>query len=86
MIVITGATGQLGKLVIEGLLQTVPANHIVAAVRTPAKAKALAEKGVEVREADYTRPETLGKAFAGGTKVLLISGNELGHRFAHTKQ
>jgi NAD(P)H dehydrogenase (quinone) len=80
MIAITGATGALGQLVVEGLLQTVPANQIIAAVRTPEKANALAAKGVQVREADYSRPETLGPAFAGATKVLLISGNELGKR------
>lgn len=80
MIAITGATGQLGTLVVEGLLQKVPANQIVAAVRTPSKAHALAAKGVQVREADYSRPETLTSAFAGVTKVLLISGNEIGQR------
>ncbi len=72
MIAITGATGQLGRLIIEDLLQKVPANQIIAAVRTPAKAAALAAKGVQVREADYSRPETLASAFAGATKILLI--------------
>lgn len=80
MIAITGATGELGKLVVEGLLQTVPANQIIAAVRTPAKAAAFAAKGVRVREADYSRPETLAPAFTGATKLLLISGSELGQR------
>ena len=80
MIVVTGATGQLGKHVIESLLTTIPANQIIAAVRTPAKAGALADKGVQVREADYTRPETLRTAFAGAAKVLLISSNALGKR------
>lgn len=85
MIAITGANGQLGTLVIEGLLQKVPANQIIAAVRTPSKAAALAAKGVQVREADYGRPETLAKAFAGATKVLLVSGTELGQRVAQHK-
>jgi NAD(P)H dehydrogenase (quinone) len=80
MITITGATGQLGTLVVEGLLEKIPANQIIAAVRTPEKAKAFADKGVQVREADYAHPETLKAAFAGATKVLLISGNELGQR------
>lgn len=80
MIAVTGATGQLGTLVIEALLKTVPANQIIAAVRTPSKARAFADKGVQVREADYSRPETLAAAFAGATKVLLISGNEVGQR------
>lgn len=85
MIVITGATGQLGSLVIEQLLQKVPANRIVAAVRTPAKASHLAAKGLDVRLADYSRPETLVTAFAGATKVLLISGNEMGQRIPQHK-
>lgn len=85
MIVVTGATGQLGSLVIEQLLQKVPANQIVAAVRTPAKASQLAAKGIDVRLADYSRPETLTAAFAGATKVLLISGNELGKRIPQHK-
>jgi NAD(P)H dehydrogenase (quinone) len=85
MIVITGATGQLGTLVIESLLQKVPANQIIAAVRTPSKAAALAAKGVQVREADYARPDTLASAFADATKVLLISSNEVGQREAQHK-
>ena len=64
----------------ESLLQRVEANQIIAAVRTPAKAKAIAAKGVQVREADYSRPATLVPALAGATKVLLISSNELGQR------
>lgn len=82
MIAITGATGQLGRLVVEALLEKVAANQIIAAVRTPAKAAAFVEEGVQVREADYSRPETLAAAFKGATKVLLISGNELGQRIA----
>jgi NAD(P)H dehydrogenase (quinone) len=85
MIAVTGATGELGRLVIEGLLKTMPANQIIAAVRTPAKASAFAEKGMVVREADYSRPETLAAAFAGATKVLLISSNEIGKRVEQHK-
>lgn len=80
MIVVTGATGQLGRLVIEALLKTVPANQLIAAVRSPDKAQDLAARGVTVRQADYTRPDTLDTAFAGATKILLISSNELGSR------
>ncbi|GAA3818380.1 SDR family oxidoreductase [Amycolatopsis tucumanensis] len=76
-IVVTGATGQLGRHVVAGLREQLPAGRIVAAVRSPEKA---ADLGVEVREADYDRPETLAAAFAGATKVLLISGNAVGHR------
>ncbi len=80
MIVVTGATGQLGRLVVEDLLTRVPAGQIVAAVRTPEKASDLAERGVKVREADYDRPQTLTSAFEGAEKVLLISGSEVGRR------
>ncbi|MBV8647656.1 SDR family oxidoreductase [Paludibacterium sp.] len=80
MIAITGATGQLGRLVIDALLTRVPANQIVAAVRSPAKAQDLAAKGVIVREADYSRPDTLVSALTGIDKLLLISSNEIGQR------
>lgn len=77
MIVVTGATGQLGKLVVQGLLKTLPVDQVVAAARTPAAATDL---GVEVREADYDRPDTLASAFAGAETVLLVSGSEIGKR------
>lgn len=80
-VVVTGATGRLGRLVIEALLaRGVAARDIVAAVRTPGRAADLAARGVRVREADYGRPETLGDAFAGAGKLLLISSNEVGRR------
>lgn len=82
MIVVTGASGQLGRLVIDRLLQTIPAPEIVAAVRSPDKAADLAAKGVQVRQADYAQPATLEGAFAGAKKVLLISSSEVGQRFA----
>ena len=82
MIVITGASGQLGRLVIEVLLKTVPAGEIVAAVRTPAKVADLAARGVQVRQADYTQPASLDSAFKGADKLLLISSSELGQRAA----
>ena len=80
MIVVTGAAGQLGRLVIDELLKTTGAKDIIAAVRTPAKANSLADRGVQVREADYSRPETLATAFKGAAKLLLISGTDLGKR------
>jgi len=85
MIAITGATGQLGRFVIEALLKKVPAEEIVAAVRTPAKAADLAAQGITVRQADYSQPETLRAAFAGVDKLLLISGSEVGQREAQHK-
>ena len=85
MILVTGATGKLGRLIIEALLEKVPASQVVAAVRNPEKAAGLAARGVQVRKADYSQPETLGPAFAGVEKVLLISSNEVGQRLAqHT--
>ncbi|NMO18393.1 SDR family oxidoreductase [Pyxidicoccus fallax] len=80
MILVTGATGQLGRHVIEQLLQKVPASQVVAAVRNPEKAADLAARGVQVRKADYSQPQTLGAALAGVEKVLLISSNEVGQR------
>ncbi|WP_050475986.1 SDR family oxidoreductase [Herbaspirillum rhizosphaerae] len=82
MIVVTGATGQLGRLVIAALLKTVPAAQIVAAVRSPEKAADLAAQGVQVRRADYGDAASLDAAFQGATKVLLISSNEIGERLA----
>ena len=85
MIVVTGATGKLGRLVVDGLLKKVSASEIVAAVRSPEKAAELKARGVQVREADYSRPETLRAAFEGAEKVLLISSSEVGRRVAqHT--
>jgi len=80
MIVVTGATGQLGRLVIEALLKTQSASEIVAAVRSPEKAADLAALGVQVRRADYNEPATLDAAFKGADKLLLISSSELGQR------
>ncbi|MFD0072095.1 SDR family oxidoreductase [Streptomyces sp. NPDC127166] len=81
-IVVTGATGQLGRLVVDALLETVPAESVAAVVRDKEKAADLAERGVELRIADYSRPETLADAFEAGDRVLLISGSEVGQRVA----
>lgn len=81
MIAVTGATGHLGRLVIEALLArgTAPGN-IVALVRSPDKAADLAARGVVVRPADYHKPETLGPALAGVDKLLLISSSDFDDR------
>ena len=82
-ILITGATGKLGRLVVEALLeQDVPAGQIVAGGRNPAKLAELALLGVQVRTMDYSDPASLREAFAGVEKVLLVSGNEPGPRVA----
>ncbi|MET8937513.1 SDR family oxidoreductase [Streptomyces rubiginosohelvolus] len=81
-IVVTGATGALGRLVVDALLATVPAAEVVAVVRDKEKAAALAARGVELRIADYSAPETLAGAFRSGDRALLISGSEVGRRVA----
>jgi NAD(P)H dehydrogenase (quinone) len=80
MIVVTGATGQLGRFVIEALLKKTSASNIVAAVRDVEKAKDIAALGVQVRHADYSQPATWDAALKGADKVLLISSSEVGQR------
>jgi NAD(P)H dehydrogenase (quinone) len=83
MITVTGATGQLGRLVVNGLLDAgVPAADLRAVVRTPAKAADLAERGVDVRQADYTDESALREAFAGTDRLFFVSGSEIGQREA----
>ncbi|MGE7960869.1 SDR family oxidoreductase [Pseudomonas sp. NPDC089918] len=82
MIAVTGATGQLGRLVIDSLLKTVNPHEIVALVRDPLKAQDLGAKGVNVRQADYNQPETLVSALVGVQRLLLISSSEVGQRTA----
>ncbi|WP_329392573.1 SDR family oxidoreductase [Streptomyces sp. NBC_01716] len=80
-IVVTGATGHLGRLVIESLLSAdVPAGRIAAVARDSEKAASLAALGVEVRIADYDSPATLTDAFRAGDRALLISADEAGRR------
>lgn len=85
MIAVTGANGHLGQLVIEGLVERVPAKQIIAAVRSPKKASRFGALGAQVREADYTRPETLSTALHGVNRVLLISAAEVSQRFKKHK-
>lgn len=80
MIGVTGATGQLGRLVIENLLKKTTASNVVALVRDVTKADDIKALGVEVRQADYEQPETLTAALAGIEKLLLISSNAVGSR------
>ncbi len=78
MIVVTGAAGQLGRAIVEKLLTRFPADRLVASVRDPSKASALAEQGVTVRAGDFAEPETLPAAFAGAEQVLVVSVDKLG--------
>ncbi|MFE5218777.1 MULTISPECIES: SDR family oxidoreductase [unclassified Streptomyces] len=75
-IVVTGATGHLGRHVVEQLLEKVPAERITAVVRDKEKAAGLAARGVRLAVADYNAPETFDGLFSAGDRVLLISGNE----------
>jgi NAD(P)H dehydrogenase (quinone) len=79
MFIITGASGHLGQAVIHHLLTTyaVPANKIIATTRDASKLNDLASKGVDVRDADFDDEGHLVKAFAGGSRLLLISTNAM---------
>jgi NAD(P)H dehydrogenase (quinone) len=80
-IVVTGATGHLGRLVVETLLSRgVPADRIVATGRRVETLADLADRGVTVRHADYTDPASLRDAFTGAEELLLVSGSEIGQR------
>ena len=78
-IAITGATGQLGTLVIRHLRAKAPLAQIIALARTPAKVGNL---GVQVRQADYDQTRTLDAALVGVDTLLLISGSDVGQRIA----
>jgi NAD(P)H dehydrogenase (quinone) len=80
MILVTGATGQLGHLVVEALLEEAPAETILASGRDADKAADIVARGVEFRPAEYNDVPALAKAFAGVSKVLLISSSEVGQR------
>ncbi|OMG01125.1 NmrA family NAD(P)-binding protein [Paenibacillus sp. FSL R7-0337] len=74
-IMITGAAGQLGRLIIEQLRQRLPARQIVVGVRRMEQAVLFRELGIEVRKVDYDLPETLDEAFHGISRLLLISSS-----------
>ena len=78
MIVVTGATGQLGRSIVDNLLDRMPGGRIVASVRDPATVAAFIAKGVTVRSGDFAMPEELVTAFAGATQVLVTSVDKLG--------
>ena len=81
-ILVTGASGQLGGLVVTALLRTTPAAQVAALVRNGEAASPLSALGVQVHVGDYTRPETLDAALAGIDRLLLISSSEVGQRVA----
>lgn len=75
-LLVTGATGQLGSLVVKHLLAKVPAEQIAVSVRDPQKAVHLKEAGVDVRKGDFTQPDTLQSAFQGIDRLLIISSGD----------
>ncbi|HEY3557982.1 MAG TPA: SDR family oxidoreductase [Kribbella sp.] len=74
MIIVTGATGRLGRAVVERLAERMPADQLGVSVREPEKAADLAARGIRVRRADFDDPSALAKAFEGATQVLVVSG------------
>lgn len=74
-ILVTGATGKLGSKVVDALLKTVPANQLAVSVRNPEKAEGMRARGVEIRQGDFDRPETLDVAYAGIDRILIISAD-----------
>jgi NAD(P)H dehydrogenase (quinone) len=81
-IVITGASGQLGRSTAELVLRRVPASEVILTTRRPEALSDFAGRGAKVRRADFDRPETLAEAFAGGERLLLISTDVVGRRVA----
>jgi NAD(P)H dehydrogenase (quinone) len=80
-LVVTAASGHLGRLTVQALLDRgVAANRIVATARTPESLTDPADRGVVVRHADYSDPQSLKKAFAGADRVLLVSSSSVGQR------
>jgi NAD(P)H dehydrogenase (quinone) len=74
-ILVTGATGKLGSKVVDSLLKSIPASELAVSVRDPEKAEGLRARGVEVRQGDFDRPETLDNAFKGIDRLLIISAD-----------
>ncbi len=80
MYALTGANGQLGRLVLKHLLTQVPANQVIATTRDPEKLADIAAQGVVVRRADFSDPATLPAAFEGAERLLIISTSIVGQR------
>jgi NAD(P)H dehydrogenase (quinone) len=78
MIIVTGATGKLGKDIVERLLKQLPSSEVGISVRDPSKAQDLSDRGVRVRKADFEDKNSLRHAFAGATQVLIVSSDSSG--------
>lgn len=86
MILVTGATGNLGKATVEFLVKKIPANEVAVLVRDADKANDLKNLGVDVRIGNYHDKDSLVKAFQGIEKVLLISSNDFNDRLGQQKK
>lgn len=75
VIVVTGATGKLGRQIVQHLLEGLPADRVAVSTRDPGKAEDLAQRGVRVRYGDFAEPDSLASAFDGASQVLIVSSN-----------
>ncbi|MEU9881846.1 SDR family oxidoreductase [Streptomyces phaeochromogenes] len=78
MIIVTGATGQLGRQIVERLLTRVPADQVGVSVRDPQKAQTFADQGIRVRQGSFTDAASLAHAFEGASQVLIVSVDKMG--------
>ncbi|MFJ5292502.1 SDR family oxidoreductase [Streptomyces sp. NPDC088348] len=78
MIIVTGASGRLGRRIVERLLTRVPADRVGVSVRDPQKAQLFADRGVRVRYGSFTDPDSLSHAFEGASQVLIVSVDKMG--------
>lgn len=78
MIVVTGAAGNFGRQVVEGLLEKLPASQVGVSTRDPGKAEDLKQRGVRVMQGDFAEPASLREAFDGAEQVLIVSGTAMG--------
>ncbi|MEU0071474.1 SDR family oxidoreductase [Streptomyces sp. NPDC006332] len=78
MIIVTGATGQLGRQIVEALLTRIPAEQVGVSVRDPRRARALADRGVRVRQGNFTDAAGLAHALEGASQVLIVSVDLMG--------
>lgn len=79
-VLITGASGKLGRLATGFVLEQLPASDVILVTHTPEKLAELAARGIEVRHGDFDRPESLREAFAGADRILMISTMDIGRR------
>jgi len=84
-ILITGAAGELGRMVTDCLLEAVAASELILVTRRPEKLAGMAPKGAEIRRADFDDPESLVPAFEGADRMLLISTARVGGRVRQHK-